>query len=123
MIDLKDLRENPDKYRRGAELKNVRVDFERILQLDEQQRAAQREYEQGKAEQNEASKKIAATKDPAEKQAAIAKVGELKTKVKDADERAKATLAALEPLLLTIPQPPDSDVPVGKDAADNVVIR
>jgi len=122
MIDVKDLRENPEKYRRGAELKNVKVDFDRLFQLDEQQRTAQREYEQFKSEQNEASSKIAVLKDPAEKKAAIARVGELKGKVKDADERAKSSAAALEPLLLQVPQPPDSDVPVGKDASDNVVM-
>ena len=36
MIDLKDLRENPEKYRRGAELKSVKVDMDAILRLDEQ---------------------------------------------------------------------------------------
>ena len=36
MVDLKDLRENPDKYRRGAELKGVRVDIDAILRIDEQ---------------------------------------------------------------------------------------
>ena len=33
MIDVKDLRENPDKYRRGAQLKNVTVDIDAILAL------------------------------------------------------------------------------------------
>ncbi len=122
MVDLKDLRENPEKYRRGAELKNVKVDFDQLLRLDEQHRSAQREYEQYKSEQNEASKVISTLKDPAEKKAAIARVAELKTKVKDADERAKASASAVEPLLLQVPQPPDSDVPVGKDAADNIVL-
>jgi seryl-tRNA synthetase len=122
MIDLKDLRDNPEKYRRGAELKGVRVDIDELLRLDEQQRAAQRQYEQFKSEQNEASKKIATLKDPAEKKAAIALVSDLKTRVQDADERAKAALTALDPLLLLVPQPPDSDVPVGKDAADNIVL-
>jgi len=122
MVDLKDLRENPDKYRRGAELKNVKVDIEQILRLDEQHRAAQRQYETSKAEQNEASTSIGKLKDPSEKQAAIARVGELKSKVKAAEEQAKANEAALFPLLLQVPQPPDSDVPPGKDAADNVVL-
>jgi seryl-tRNA synthetase len=123
MIDLKDLRENPETYRRGAELKNVNVDVSRVLELDQQRLAAQQEFEKFRAEQNEASKQIGRLKDPAEKQAAIAKMGELKSKVKDAEDRAKALEAELMPLLLQIPQPPDSDVPVGKDAADNIVVR
>jgi seryl-tRNA synthetase len=123
MIDLKDLRENPDKYRRGAELKNIRVDIDEILRQDDLQRAAQREFEQLRAEQNEASKAIGRIKDPEEKKAAIARMGELKAKVKPAEERAAALEAALRPLLLQIPQPPDDDVPHGKDSSDNVVVR
>ena len=64
MIDLKDLRENPDKYRRGAELKGVKVDIDAILQADEQWRASQAEFEKLRAEQNVKGKEIAALKDP-----------------------------------------------------------
>ena len=123
MIDLKDLRENPDKYRRGAKLKNVGVDIDALLSLDAKRAAAQREFEQFRAEQNEASKSIGKLKDPAEKQAAIARMGQVKAKVQDAESRAKAAEAELTPLLLAIPQPPDEDVPPGRDAADNVVER
>lgn len=123
MIDLKDLRENPEKYRHGAKLKNVTVDIESVLSLDAQRVAAQREFEQFRAEQNEASKSIGKLKDPAEKQSAVARMGDLKSKVKDAEEQSKAFESQLHPLLLQIPQPPDSDVPEGKDASDNVVDR
>ena len=121
MIDLKDLRENPDKYRRGAELKGVRVDVEAILALDERQRAAQREFENLRSEQNKASQEIGKLKDPAQKQAAIQRVGALKSQVKSADELARTLEAQIQPLLLQIPQPPDDDVPPGKDASENVV--
>ena len=35
MIDLKDLRENPDKYRNGVRDKCMQVDVDRLLALDE----------------------------------------------------------------------------------------
>ena len=122
MVDVKDLRENPDKYRRGAELKNVKVDVDAIVRADEQRVAAQKEFERLRAEQNEASKQIGKLKDPAQKQAAIAQVADLKAKVKEAEERMKAAEAELGPLLLQVPQPPDPDVPVGRDASENVVL-
>ena len=122
MVDLKDLRENPDKYRRGAERKNVRVDVDAILRADESRVAAQREFERLRTEQNDASKQISKLKDAGEKQSAIARVGDLKAKVKDAEDRMKAAEAELQPLLLQVPQPPDDDVPVGKDASENVVL-
>src|ERR1700722_13736332 len=121
MIDVKDLRENPDKYRRGAQLKNVTVDIDTILALDAQRLAHQQEFERARAEQNQASAAIGKIKDAAERQAAIAKVAGLKDLVKSSDEKAKAAEAQLQTLLLQIPQPPDDDVPVGKDATDNVV--
>ena len=95
MVDVKDLRENPEKYRRGAELKGVRVDVDAILRTEEQRVSAQREFERLRTEQNEASKQIGKLKDASEKQAAIARVGDLKARVKDAEERMKsAGLAA-----------------------------
>ncbi len=122
MVDLKDLRENPDKYRRGAELKGVKVEIDEILRFEADRLEAQKEFEKARAEQNEASKQISQLKDAASKQAAIARVGEIKSLVKLAEERAKAMEAALLPLLLQVPQPPDDDVPVGKDATQNVVL-
>src|SRR5579859_3304456 len=122
MVDLKDLRENPDKYRRGAELKGVRVDIDALLRADEQRLSAQKEFEKYRSEQNEASKQISRMKDASEKQAAINRVGELKTKVKEAEDRMKSAEADLGTLVLQVPQPPDSDVPAGKDASENVVL-
>lgn len=122
MVDLKDLRENPQKYRRGAELKGVKVDFDALLSADEQRLASQKEFERYRAEQNDASKQISRIKDAAEKQAAIARVADLKSKVKEAEERMKATETQVNALLLQVPQPPDDDVPVGKDASENVVL-
>src|SRR5690348_4243562 len=122
MVDLKDLRENPQKYRRGAELKGVKVDFDALVRADEQRLTAQKEFEKYRSEQNEASKQISRIKDTSEKQAAIGRVGELKTKVKEVEERMKAAEAQVSALVLQVPQPPDSDVPPGKDASENVVL-
>lgn len=123
MIDLKDLRENPEKYISGARLKHVTVDIPTLLARDADRLRFQQEFEKLKSEQNDASKEISKLKDPVEKQRAIARMGELKGKVKSAEENAKAIEAEIQPLFLKIPQPPDADVPIGKDAADNVVVR
>ncbi len=122
MIDLKELRETPDRYRKGAADKNVKVDIDAILDLDGKHRAAQQEFEKLRAEQNIASQQIGKLKDPEEKKAAVAKVGSLKTAVKEAEDRARQLDHQLQQLLLQVPQPPDADVPVGRDANDNVVL-
>src|SRR5436305_13664039 len=89
MIDVKDLRDNPDKYCRGAELKNVKVDIDAILRLDEQWRSSQTEFERLRAEQNEKGKDFAKVKDPEQRKALTASLGALKGQAKEAEERAK----------------------------------
>ena len=123
MIDLKDLRERPEVYRRGAELKRVPVEIDKLLDLDRARVDAMRMFESARAEQNDASKLIGKTKDPSEKKELIATMSEVKARAKEAEEQAKRAESAIMPLLLQIPQPPDDDVPIGKDAADNVVAR
>ena len=123
MIDLKDLRERPDFYRRGAEVKGVVVDIDGILDVDRKRRAARSEFEELRAEQNRASAEIGKMVDAEARKTAAARLGELKNRVKEADARAKQYEAELQPLLLAVPQPPDEDVPVGASAADNVVLR
>lgn len=123
MVDLKDLRADPAKYRRGAADKNVDVDIDAILDLDRRQRESQQAFETLKAEQNAASQQIGKLKDPAEKKAAVANVGELKARVQAADDVAKQLTGELTTLLLRVPQPADDDVPVGRDATGNIVVK
>jgi seryl-tRNA synthetase len=123
MIDLKDLRENPEKYRRGAELKNVTVNIAAVLDLDAQRARAQQEFDRLKAEQNQASKAIGTIKDPEARKVAIAAASEMKAQVELAKKQQDEIQPKLDELLLQIPQPPDDDVPVGKDAASNVVLH
>jgi seryl-tRNA synthetase len=122
MIDLKDLRDNPEKYRRGAELKNVAVNIAAVLDLDARRSRAQQEYDKLRAEQNESSKSIGKIKDAEERKTAIAAMGDLKARVEAAKKSQDEIQQQLDVLLLQIPQPPDDDVPVGKDAADNKVL-
>jgi seryl-tRNA synthetase len=122
MIDLKDLRENPDKYRRGAELKNVSVDINAVLDLDGQSLRAQQEFDRLKAQQNELSRQIGKAANPQERDEMKAKAAAMKPALQELEQRRKTVETSRDQLLLQIPQPPDPDVPVGKDAADNVVL-
>ena len=123
MIDLKDFRGNPEKYRRAAELKRMTVDVDQALRLDSERLRSQQTLEQLRAEQNESSNRIGALKDVTEKQAAIAHVAKLKVLVKEAEDRTKTLERELLPLLLSLPQVPDDGVPVGKDDTGNVELR
>ena len=123
MIDLKDLRENPDRYRRGAARKHVDADVDGVLAAEAAWREKQQAYESLRAEQNAASRTIGKTKDPAQRQAKIEAVGRLKDDVKAAEQAARDAEKIFKQAALRVPLPPDEDVPDGRTEADNVVLR
>lgn len=140
MIDLKHLREHPDRYKTGAARKGAEVEIDRLLRLDEDRRAAQTAMEQLRAEQRKIEKELGPQmgklmgelkKAPPEKQAEMQRqVDEIKARPAALKEQIDAhdqVIKRLEPeintILLTIPQPPDDDVPVGTGSDDNVEIR
>ncbi|MGA2264897.1 MAG: serine--tRNA ligase [Phycisphaerae bacterium] len=122
MIDIKQLRQDPERFIRGAKLKGIAADIPALLELDGKLTKARQELQDVRTAQNVAGKDIAKLTGPAKAKAVAA--------MKQAKDRAKELgdlLAELEPklqeLLLAVPQPPDADVPAGKSAADNVEIR
>lgn len=137
MIDLKDLRENPGKYREGCRKKGARIDLDHILTLDARRRQVLTERERLRAEQGKIEKELgpqlgklqgqlkAAT---GEAKAALQRqIDDLKAKpmgYKAEGARLEAEIAQMEPqlreLLLAVPLPPDVDVPEGTGSADNV---
>src|SRR4051812_24658557 len=124
MIDSNLLRSNPDALRKSLEARNNKFDFDALLDLDKKRREGIGELEALAAEKNrindEVSKLLKEKKDPkpkiAEMKAVSQKIDAIKPKV---DE----WMAAVDEKLLYIPNVPHADVPVGKDATANKVIR
>ena len=136
MIDLKDLRENPDKYRTAARQKRIDVDIDRLLQLDSEKRSLDAKRQQLVAEKNQIGKQIGQLagqlkKAPVDQQAALQEqMKQLQarpTELKAAEQELDGKLAALDPqiseILQRVPQIPDPEVPVGKDDSENVEIK
>jgi seryl-tRNA synthetase len=140
MIDLKDLRENPDRYRTGAARKQMTVDIDRLLELDTSRRETLAKQESLRAEQNKLAKETGpkigplmgqlkkaegAEKDrlQAEIDAIKAAPAALKEQIQSLDAELKSGEDEFRSLLLSVPLPPDEDVPVGESADDNVELR
>ncbi len=137
MLDLKFVRENPEAVRQGARAKNISIDLEELLHLDAQLRKAQQQLQDLTTEQNLLSKEIGplmgrikAEKDPAtrqalEQQAATMRQRPTAIKLERAalEEQIKSLPQRIEALLLTLPLPPDEDVPRGASAQNNVELR
>jgi len=126
MLDIKVIRQDPERVKAACKSRNKDMDavVDEILKIDAESRALRTEAEALKAEQNKASKQIPMIKkqggDVSEVMAKMkeiaAKVGELDQKVAELDQRQRE-------LALGIPNIPHASVPLGKDDTENVEIR
>lgn len=140
MIDLKALRENPDRFKDGAAKKRIVVDIDRLLELDAHRRAALAEQESLRAEQRRLEKEIGPRlgdmigrlkrAEASERSALELEIQQLRAapaRLKEQITTLEQLTASIEPelneRLLQIPLPPDEDVPVGAGAEGNVPIR
>jgi len=124
MLDIKFIRNNIELVRQAISNKNEKADLDKLLEIDEQRRQLQFAFDNLKAHQNSVSALIAQKKKTGENIE-----NELKAMTKTAEE-IKALSAQLsivngelEKLLLTIPNIPQEDVPVGKDESANKIIK
>lgn len=124
MLDLRYIRQNPDAVKKACADKQVVVDIDRILALDTERRAGLGEVEQLKARRNAASGEVAKLKRAGQDASQIiAEMGQVNERIKVLDERLREVEGELDALLLTVPNIPDPEVPVGPDETYNVEVK
>ncbi|MFW6059213.1 MAG: serine--tRNA ligase [Phycisphaeraceae bacterium] len=136
MIDLKDLRANPDKYRKGAADKAVDVDIDALLALDAELRDVQTKQQELTAEKNRIGKEIgqlagkikkASGDEKAQLQEQMQQLQQRPNAIKQEEAQLAEEVRQLEAqrhdLAVRVPQPAAADAPVGKDESENVEIR
>jgi len=123
MLDIKFIRQNPDKVKEGCQKKQVKVDINLLLEVDKKRREVLQALEDMRAQKNKASKKISETKGGKEKQKIILQMRELDKNSDRLTENSKKLDEEFKKLMLQIPNLPFDDVPVGRDERDNVVLR
>jgi len=123
MIDIKFIRNYPDKVKEGCQKKQVKVDIDRLLEVDKKRREVLQALEDMRAQKNKASKKISETKGGKEKQKIILQMRELDKNSDRLTENSKKLDEEFKKLMLQIPNLPFDDVPLGRDERDNVVLR
>ncbi len=123
MIDIKLLREDPEGLKKAIARKKFTVDWDAILKLDEERRAAINTAETKRAEQKAASKEVGQFKDKKspEFQEKLASMKALSEEVKALEAAANEVEAKWKDLFLAIPNMPDASVPDGHTEDDNVV--
>ncbi len=142
MIDIKQIRETPQRFKDACKAKGFEVDIDKLLALDDQIRQVKNELQDIATEKNRIGKSIPKLSGE-EKEAAFTKLMELKEKEQElwiggqisirwlhmelGETEAKFdvddALQEFDQLMRLVAQPSDEDVPSGKDDTENVEIR
>jgi seryl-tRNA synthetase len=123
VIDIRLLREKPDEVRQAYERLGATVDLAGVSAADARVRDLKNESQTLQAEQNRISKDIGrAAPGEAREQAKAASLA-LKDKIEKLSGDLAVAEAALDELLLELPNLPHPSVPVGKDESENKVLR
>ncbi len=126
MLDIKVIRENPEKVKAALNrrCKDYTAEVDRVLELDTRRRDIIGQVEAIKAAQNAENKKIPALKKAGEDTTAIfAELKKLAEQIKELDAELKTVEDELNTALLVIPNTPNDDIPDGPDSDSNVEIR
>ena len=121
MLGIEFIRNNADLVRRSAEKRGDCVPVDQILNLDERRRSGIMKADKLRAQRNEVSRQIGNTKDHSK--TLIDEMKRVGTEIKSLESKLSEIEQDLHSLLLSIPNIPDNDVPIGKDDSDNIIVR
>lgn len=126
MLDIKKIRENPDKVKAAMRSRNKDMDtlVDDLLAMDGKRRELMSATDDMKSEQNTASRDIPRIKkEGGDIGVIMTKMNKIKESIKNND----ATLAELESkqqlIMFEFPNLPHESVPVGKDESENIEVR
>jgi seryl-tRNA synthetase len=122
MIDLRLLREDPDLFRAASRNKRIPADIDAIVETDRRLRELRVEVENLRSERNRVSKSIGKLQ-ASERESALEEARVLREKLEAGEPELKELEDGLAALLLTVPNLPLPEVPVGDSDEQNVELR
>ena len=129
MLDLKQIRENPEEVQKRLDSRGGSYDIAPILQLNQQQKALEQERSSLQARGNEIGKlvgqKVKSGSDANSPEILELKTegNEIKSKLAQLEPQEKAIKAAIDQKILDLPNLPSETTPIGKDERENVEVR
>ena len=142
MLDIKFIRENADLVKRSAADKRIDCDVDRLIEVDRRRRELQVGLDALRTQVREDGQRVGLLRNPksqgyrkaitegrdetdikAEADRLQAGLTEIKPRLKELEDAEGPVLEEFDRLMLTIPQPPDPGVPVGKEETQNVELR
>lgn len=126
MLDIQLLRNDITTVANRLAQRGFALDTAKFNELDTQRKLLQTENEQLQAKRNQLSKQIGALMGQGKKDEADAvknEVAQIKSQMDKIEQDLPNIQAALDDLLLRVPNLPHESVPIGKDETENVEVR
>lgn len=122
MIDIKQIRENPKRFKDACRAKGFAVNIDRLLETDLTLRQAKKQLQNILTEKNRLGESIPKLSEE-QRKSALSKLSELKTQEQQYSGNIKKLQPEFDELMLQVPQPADDDVPFGEDDTQNVEVK
>lgn len=142
MLDIRFIRDNAELIKQAAVDKRIDCDVDRLIGVDKRRREIQVQLEALRTLINESGQRIGLLRNPkspayrkalsegksevdlkAEAGRIQTELADLKPKIRQLEQEEGPVLDEFNRLMLTIPQPADPGVPVGKDETENLELR
>ena len=124
MLDIKVIRENPEKVNELLKRRNPGLSIDKVLEIDEQRRKVQFEADELRQKRKNMSNEIGKLKKAGENTDKIqAEVKLMGDEIKALEEKQTELDTKQKEFLLNIPNTPFEDVPTGEDDSHNPVIK
>ncbi|MBT98371.1 MAG: serine--tRNA ligase [Dehalococcoidia bacterium] len=125
MLSIEHIREHPDEVRAALKTRGEDDSITEVLELDTAIRAAITERDNLNAERNRVSKELGQARSQGQEvsEEARAQMRETGNQADALNEKTRELGDRMSEIMLTLPNLPQSDVPVGEDESGSVVIR
>ncbi|HSA07552.1 MAG TPA: serine--tRNA ligase [Candidatus Gastranaerophilales bacterium] len=124
MLDIKQIRENPDKINELLKRRNPDLSINEILEVDKKRRELQLKADNLRAQRKNNSQEIGALKkegkDTTELQEKVRLTGE---EIKEIELQETELNEKQRDILLNIPNTPDETTPTGSDSIENITVK
>jgi len=124
MLDIKIIRENPEKVNELLKRRNPELSIDEVIEIDKQRREVQVKADALRSDRKNISQQVGMLKkegkDTSEIQENVRKLGD---QIKESEEKEVELNEIQKNLLLNIPNTPDETTPVGSDESANIEIK
>lgn len=124
MLDIKFIRENPEKVKKSIKDRGLKLDIDELLRIDKERRVLLIEVDELKHKRNITSKEIARiNKEKKEPGPLLAEMKTVSQKIKEIDTKVGEIDKKIYNIAINIPNIPHFSVPIGPDAKSNKLIK